>query len=148
MSYSVTAKLLEEVLPLDTAVSTATLSQTVQKVAERSERELGKEAISFIEGCPYEWGKLPHPPAPLTVGIDGGYVRGREGTDRKAGWFEVLVCKSLSAEPTVTKNKCFGFVSGYNTKPRRRLFELLNSQGMQNNHLSFRWGRYGAPNPI
>jgi hypothetical protein len=52
MSYSVTAKLLEEVLPFEKAISTATLSQTVQKVAERSESELGKEAVSFIEGCP------------------------------------------------------------------------------------------------
>jgi hypothetical protein len=59
-------------------------------------------------------------------------VRGREGTDRKVGWFEVIVGKSLSAEPQVTKHKCFGFVSGYDTKPRRRLFEVLNSQGMQN----------------
>jgi hypothetical protein len=60
--YDVTGKLLEEVLPLEKAVSTATLSHTVQKVAERSESEVGKEAISFTFGCPYEWGNLPQPP--------------------------------------------------------------------------------------
>jgi hypothetical protein len=30
-------------------------------------------------------------------------------------------------------SKCFGFVNRYDTKPRRRLFEMLKSQGMQMN---------------
>ena len=29
--------------------------------------------------------------------------------------------------------KCFGFVQTYDTKPKRRLFEVLKSQGMQPN---------------
>lgn len=84
----------------------------------------------FIEGCQYEWEALPHPDAPLTVGIDGGYVRGRDGDNRKAGNFEIIVGKSM---PQQGANKRFGFVNGYDTKPKRRLFELLKSQGMQFN---------------
>ena len=30
-------------------------------------------------------------------------------------------------------SKCFGFVQSYDDRPKRRLFELLKSQGMQEN---------------
>jgi hypothetical protein len=37
---------------------------------------------------------LPHPPnGPITVGIDGGYVRAAH----KQGWFEVIAGKSVVA---------------------------------------------------
>ena len=48
--------------------------------------------MSFIEGCPREWAALPRPEPPLTVGIDGCYVRQWE--DKKAH-FEVIVGKSM-----------------------------------------------------
>lgn len=139
MSYGITASLLEEVLPLDKPVRTATLRHNVQKVAERSESELGPEEFSFIEGCPAEWSELPIPNAPINVGIDGGYIHAREGKNLKAGWFEVIVGKSI---PTNLENKdasgengakCFGFVNNYDKKPKRKLYDLLRSQGMQNN---------------
>ena len=130
MSYGLTSQLLAEVLPLAKPVSTAVLSQNVHKVAQRSENELGEEQFIFAEGCPAEWEALPHPDAPLTIGIDGGYVRGRDGADRKTGNFEVIVGKSM---PQTGPNKRFGFVNSYDTKPKRRLFELLKSQGMQMN---------------
>jgi hypothetical protein len=76
---------------------------------------------------------LPHPPdGPITVGIDGGYVRAAH----KQGWFEVIAGKSVVAfwredEGEVPSAKCFGFVQTYDEKPRRRLWELMKSQGMQ-----------------
>ena len=68
------------------------------------------------------------------MGIDGGYVRAAH----KQGWFEVIAGKSVVAfrredageEPSA---KCFGFVQTYDEKPRRRMWELLKSQGMQEN---------------
>lgn len=51
-------------------------------------------------------------------------------TESKAGWFEVIVGKSI---PTDTAAKCFGFVTDYDTKPKRRLAELLKAQGLQMN---------------
>ena len=33
----------------------------------------------------------------------------------------------------IPPSKCFGFVRTFDTKPKRRLFELLKSQGMQLN---------------
>jgi hypothetical protein len=79
MSYGMTGSLLEEVLPLDKPIRTATLRHNVQKVAERCESELGPEEFSFIEGCPAEWSKLPAPDAPINVGIGSGYIYAREG---------------------------------------------------------------------
>lgn len=73
---------------------------------------------------------LPLPGAPLIVGIDGGYVHAREGADRKAGFFEVIVGKGMSEDVPPQR---FGFVNAYESKPRRRLYEMLMAQGMQMN---------------
>jgi len=82
---------------------------------------------------------LPTPSAPINVGIDGGYIHAREGKNLKAGWFEVIVGKSIPTEPENKDAlgekgaKCFGFISNYDKKPKRKLYDLLISQGMQNN---------------
>lgn len=108
MSYGRTAELLEEVFPLEKRISTAVLSGHVQQVAIRVDSELGDEQSSFIEGCPQEWDKLPEPGEPLVMGIDGGYVHARDGENRKAGSFEIIVGKSMVGEQLP---KRFGFVN-------------------------------------
>ncbi|MBV8415349.1 MAG: hypothetical protein JO251_09090 [Verrucomicrobia bacterium] len=50
MSYGMTSKLLQEVLPIDEPITTFTIRQHVADVAERLERELGEEQCCFIEG--------------------------------------------------------------------------------------------------
>ena len=47
---------------------------------------------------------------------------------RRDGWFEVIAGKSM---PTDGPAKCFGYVQTIDAKPKRRLFEVLKSQGMQ-----------------
>jgi hypothetical protein len=128
LPYGVTVDALEEVLPLET--NHTMVYRQLQQVAERLEGELGDEQAFFVEGCQRDWNALPRPDGPFTVGIDGGYVHARDGENRKAGWFEVIVGKSI---PTDTENKCFGFVTDYDTKPKRRLAELLKTQGLQMN---------------
>lgn len=132
MSYGLTSQFMAEVLPLGKPLCPSVISKQVQKVAVRADSELGEERAMFIEGCEAEWEALPPPPPPLTVGVDGGYVRGREGKNRKFGNFEVIVGKSMPGEGQGA-NKRFGYVSCYDTKPKRRLFDLLKSQGMQFN---------------
>ncbi len=107
----------------------------VLKVAERCEAELGEEQWSFIDGCPRDWGNLPMPDGPLTVGIDGGYVRDWEAKQRN---FEVIVGKSTLAfkrdeDEDNPSSKRFGFVQTVDTKSKRRLYEVLKSQGFQLN---------------
>jgi hypothetical protein len=105
------------------------------QIAERLEQALEKEQWSFIDSCPAAWSRLPIPNGPLTVGIDGGYVRAQG----QPGWFEVIAGKSLlaftrgeeSEEPV--SSKCFAFVQTFDQKPKRRLFKVLQSQGHQLN---------------
>lgn len=130
MSYGLTSQLLEEVLPLSKRISTATLSRCVRQVTQRLDGELGEEQGAFIEGCQRDWDDLPRPAAPLVVGIDGGYVHAREGADRKAGFFEVIVGKGMNEDAPTRR---FGFVNNYDGKPKRRLYEMLMAQGMQMN---------------
>ncbi len=130
MSYGLTSRLLEEVLPLSKRISTATLSRCVQRITQRADSELGEEQGAFIEGCQRDWEDLPLPGVPLVVGIDGGYVHGREGANRKAGFFEVIVGKGMAEN---APSRRFGFVHTYDGKPKRRLYEMLMAQGMQMN---------------
>jgi hypothetical protein len=128
MSYGLSVNLLKEVLPID--INTTSLKRQVWQLAQRCEQELGEEHFAFIEGYSMDWEQLPYPDMPLVVGLDGGYVHARNGDNRKAGWFEVIVGKSLSQE---RDDKRFGFVSTYDKKRRRRVFETLKSQGFQMN---------------
>jgi hypothetical protein len=128
MSYGVTVKLLEEVLPIETYASS--IFNNIQKVSTRLEAELKEEKSVFIEGCQRDWNQLPRPDTPITVSLDGGYVHARDGDNRKAGWFEVIVGKSIQEgnEP-----KRFGYVTNYEKKPKRKLYEMLHNQGLQLN---------------
>jgi hypothetical protein len=134
-SYGMTVKMLEDVLPMDEPLLSVTIRNHVMQLAERLEGELGEEQGVYIEGCPRDWGELPIPDGPLTVGIDGGYVKA-QGMDQNV--FEVIAGKSILAfrrdekacEPS---SQTFAFVQTYDEKPRRRLFEHLQSLGLQMN---------------
>ena len=63
--------------------------------------------------------------------------------NEKKRQFEVIVGKSILAfrrndEEDIPSSTCFGFVQTLDTKPKRRLFEVLQSQGHQmNQHITF-----------
>jgi hypothetical protein len=93
-SYGVSVKLLQDVLPFDEPLQAVTIRNHVFTLGERLEDALGDEHGSFIDGCPRDWGALPMPDGPLTIGIDGGYVKA-QGSEQ--GWFEVIAGKSILA---------------------------------------------------
>ena len=134
LSFGAATELFKDVLPVDEKLNDVTLRNHLFRVAERMEQALGEEQGCFIEGCQRDWDRLPLPDGPLTVGIDGAFLRAR----RKQGHFEVIAGKSVLAferdadedRPTA---KRFGFVQTFDEKPRRRVFECLKSQGMQEN---------------
>jgi hypothetical protein len=64
------------------------------------------------------------------VGLDGGFVHAKGQKSPGEGWFEVIADKSMPQEGAA---KCFAYVQTYDPKPKRRLFELLKSQGLQAN---------------
>lgn len=133
--FAKVADLLRDVLPVGDTANQQTIRNHLQATAERMEQELGEERqLNLFDGSEEDWEQQPLPDGPITVGIDGGYVRAAH----KQGWFEVIAGKSMVAfrredageEPWA---KCFGFVQTYDEKPRRRMWELLKSQGMQEN---------------
>ncbi len=139
--YGVTAKLLHEVLPVDRKYSGATVRNHTLRTARRSEEALDEEQAVFVDGCQADRDLLPIPNGPLSVGLDGGIVRARRGTTgaKAANLFEVIAGKSILAfrrddpEDIPPSSKCFALVRSVDTKPKRRLFELLHSQGVQAN---------------
>lgn len=129
VSYGVTVDLLRDVLPVGETVNPETVRAQLHRVAERADAELGDEYGSYAEGTPRDWAALPPPEGEIVVGLDGGYVRGRERPGQ-AGHFEVLVGRSM---PEDRDSRYFGFVAAVDTKPRRRLHALLADQGLQMN---------------
>jgi len=129
-TYGLSARLLGEVLPLGRRLHATTLRRQAHAVAQRLEDELGDERWSFIDTCQRDRDALARPDLPLVVSLDGGYVHSAEQRSRRDGWFEVIAGRSAPAEGPA---KCFGFVQTYDTKPKRRLFDLLATQGMTAN---------------
>jgi len=104
----------------------ATVRNHLEHIAQRQEKELAEKPMC-VSGCANEWHKLPKPDKPLTVGIDGGYVR--DWQNKKTN-FEVIVGKSFSKTKPA---KRFGFVQSLDDRPQRRMLQALRNQGMQEN---------------
>ncbi|MBC6700440.1 ISKra4 family transposase [Hymenobacter sp. BT190] len=124
--YQKTADLLHDVLPLSAKLTGTTIQQHLHAVVTAQEQQLAPEVATFHGSSQLEREALPRPARTLVVGLDGGYVRHWH----KKGCFEVIVGKSIPAEGAA---KCFGFVQEVDAKPRRRVFEVLRSQGLQAN---------------
>ena len=125
--YAAAAGLLADILPISAGANATTVRAHLLQVAERVEAELQDERSSFIDGCQAEWQELPIPEGRIEVGLDGGYVR--NWADRKSN-FELIVGRSI---PEDRAPRYLGLVHGYDVKPKRRLFDLLKSQGLQAN---------------
>ena len=125
--YAAAADLLADILPVAAGANATTLRAHALHVAERAEAELAEERPCFIDGRPADWGGLPIPEGRIVVGLDGGYVRNWD--DRKTN-FEVIVGQSV---PEDRDARYVGLVHGYDRKPKRRLFDVLTSQGLQAN---------------
>ncbi len=140
-SYGITAKLLHEVLPIAQHHSAVTVRNHLLCVAARSEAAMGAEQAMFLADGEAERAPLPIPNGPLAVGLDGAIVRARRGpaSERASNLSEVIAGKSILAfrrddpEDAPPISKCFALVQSFDKKPKRRLFDLLQSQGMQAN---------------
>src|SRR5499433_2317928 len=135
VSYGMSLDALKDFLPLEVTLDVKTVRYDTLKVAKRLEAELGEEQPCFIEGSSSEWELLPRPEGSFRVGIDGGYVR---NWCAKKHNFEVIVSKSMRSfgedkDDKGPSSKRFGFVQTLDTKPKRRLYEVLHAQGLQMN---------------
>jgi len=132
MSYGQAAALLGEVFPPGRILHAAGVREQTCRVAARLEDQLGPEDTAGFSCCPRDLEELPVPELPLVVGLDGGYVHSAAQTSRSDGWFEVIAGKSIPAGGE-GEAKCFAFVQTMETKPRRRLHDVLAAQGVQAN---------------
>ena len=119
----------EGLSPLDKTLNATTVHNHTLAVAQRCGEELGEDEEVVVNSCPGDGGPLSHPEGPLSVGLDGGYVR---DWGEKQRHFEVIVGKAI---PTAEPAKCFGFVQSCNTKSQQRLQSVLQSQGGQDHQL-------------
>ena len=127
VSFGAATNLLKDVLPIGERLNAETVRNHLHKAARRMEDELADEQFSFIETCPRDRAAMPLPEGPITVGIDGGYVRSQE---KKQPHFEVMVAKSM---PVDKPNRYLGLVQSHDSRPKRRLHEVLKEQGWQEN---------------
>ena len=135
VSYGLSLDALQDFLPIALSLDVKTVRYDTLKVAKRLEAELGDEQSSFIEGDPSKGELLPLPEGFFKVGIDAGYMR---DWFAKKHNFEVIVGKSTRVfgadeEDKPPSSKRFGFVQTLDTKPKRRLYEVRHSQGVQMN---------------
>lgn len=91
--FAKVAELLQEVLPVGETTNHETVREHLQAVAERIEGELGEERRLREFAAPAAETEPKLPDGPMTVGIDGGYVRGAH----KQGCFEVIAGRSVVA---------------------------------------------------
>ena len=130
VSYGLTVRLMDEVLPLDRPIGAERVRRHLFRVAEAHEAELASAPKSITVDERTGPNNAP-PDGPLYVGMDGGYIRGRE-----QGWFEAIAGKSLvsfhrDGRDPDPSGRCFAFVQTVDDKPRARLVDTLRQQGMQ-----------------
>ena len=125
ISYGMTARLLKDFLPLDETLNATTIQNHTLAVAQRCEGELEEDQDNMADCRSGHDGPCSLLQEPYSVGLDGGYVRDWEQKQRH---FEVIVGKAV---PPDQPAKCFGFVQSYDTKAKRRLGVVLQSQGVQ-----------------
>ena len=127
VSFGVSVDLLKDVLPIGERLNAETVRSHLHKAARRMEGELADEQFFFVETCPRDRAAMPLPEGRITVGIDGGYVRSQE---KEQSHFEVMVAKSMPADKP---NRYIGLVQSHDSRPRRRLHDVLKEQGWQEN---------------
>ena len=123
LSYSQTAALLKEVLPVDEKLNATTIRNHLGQVARQVDSQLSVTLLPNAAGL----FAITEAEGSLVMGVDGGYLR--DWTQKKT-CFEVIVGKSV---PTDQRAKCFGFVQGYDQKAKERVLDVLNQQGFQGN---------------
>ena len=152
VSYGLTAQALQDVRPVEATLKATPIQTHARAVAQGGEDARGEEPGAGVEGGPADGETLPLPDGPLTVGIDGGYVRDWEekSATSRSSWARASWPFAETARRRSPSGKCFGFVQTLETKPKRRLFEGLNSPGQPDEptaHCLSDWRRHGARAP-
>jgi hypothetical protein len=115
---------------VEDAVSTSSLHRHVRVLGERIEDEMGEEQKMFTTCSQREMDALPVAGDRLYVSFDGGYVRARSKEKRQDGSMEIITGQCSKSDGTMRR---FASVQKYDTKPKRRIYDMMTAQGMQSN---------------
>jgi hypothetical protein len=120
ISYGLTGRLLADFLPVEQSVSKAVLSRQIDKVAERLESELREEPLDNMTNFPLPWDKQIASPAPLVVGLDGGYIHARKAKDKEKETTQIQIEVESQAQTSINE-----ILSG-DTSPQTILVDLAD----------------------
>jgi len=124
VSYGLTVDLLKDSFPIDEKLSIETVRKNTLNVAKKINELLDKEqhiyATPYVKANPEAFHNES-----AVIGLDGGYLR--SWSNKKTN-FELIVGKSI---PNKGESRVLGLVSSEDEKPKRRLHEMLQSQGIK-----------------
>jgi hypothetical protein len=126
MSYGLTVNLLKDCFPVGNKLAIETVRRNTHEISKRIDDSLKDEQQVFAKCFPSLINKEAFNNEATVLGLDGGYLR--SSSDKKKN-FELIVGKSIPSSSAVS-DKVFGLVKSYDSKPKRRLYELLQSQGI------------------
>jgi hypothetical protein len=144
VSYGLSRKLLNGVLPIGQCLSVTAIRNQVHRRAERLETERAQGQPVFEHGVQAQ-DALPEAAVPRAIDLDGGYVHAKGQPSRTESWFKVIVGKRLASEGQTVK--CFAFVGRCDAEPKGRQFDWLTSPRLATqpgHYISVRWRRHGA----
>lgn len=124
VSYGLTVELLKDSFPIDEKLSIETVRRNTLDISKRMDSLLHNEKYIYTDCTPSLIDKKAFNNESTVLGIDGGYLRSSGNTKKK---FELIVGKST---PIVGKDMVFGLVKSVDNKPKRRVYELLKSQNI------------------
>ena len=125
MSYGLTLKVLEEILPLDQTLAAASIRRTLHRTSERIELDRAQPPAAAFDA---PRASIPAPSPVRAIGIDGGYVRAHDAKTPQEGWFEVIVGKSLRDDGA---GRCFAYVHRLEADPAQRMQRFINDERVQ-----------------
>ncbi|SOE86862.1 hypothetical protein SAMN05446935_7379 [Burkholderia sp. YR290] len=129
MSYGLTVRVLEEVLPLEHVLAATTIRRRVATLGHRLESSNAAIAVKQRRYVDLPAGRcaIPQHSSVRAVGIDGGYIRLAGHSNRQDGWFEVIVGKSLRDDG---RGHSFAYVHTLEHEPADRMLAFLAQEGV------------------
>ena len=129
MSYGLTVRVLEEVLPLEHVLAATTIRRRVATLGHRLESSNAAIAVEQRRYVDLPAGRcaIPQHSSIRAVGIDGRYIRLAGHSSRQDGWFEVIVGKSLRDDG---RGHSFAYVHTLEHEPADRMLAFLAQEGV------------------
>ncbi|MCP3711800.1 ISKra4 family transposase [Paraburkholderia sp. CNPSo 3274] len=129
MSYGLTVRVLEDVLPLEHVLAATTIRRRVAGLGRRLESSKATIAVEQPLRVDPPAGRraIPQYSSVRAVGIDGGYIRLAGHSSRQDGWFEVIVGKSLHDDGG---GHSFAYVHTLEHAPAERMLAFLAQEGV------------------